>query len=130
MRNPRRLQALPLLLLLVSAASCSGVQTTEGPTRPPPPTTTVEVRNLKPIDLNLYVRTGTHRLRLGMAPGRTTRFFVIPAHVLGEQNLLRFEFDTIGSDRRSFSEDALSVRAGEQVSLIIHPATVVDGVFP
>jgi hypothetical protein len=106
------------------------VRTTEDPTRPPPPTTTVEVRNLKPIDLNLYVRTGTHRLRLGMAPGRTTRFFVIPAHVLGEQNLLRFELDTIGSDRRSFSEDALSVRAGEQVSLTIHPATVVDGVFP
>lgn len=130
MGTPLRLQAPRLLLLLVSAAACGGVQKTGTLTLPSHPTTTVEVRNLRPIDVNLYVRTSTHRIRLGMAPGKTTRFFVIPAHVVGEKNMIRFELDTIGSDRRTFSEDMLPVNAGEQVSLTINHATVADGAFP
>jgi hypothetical protein len=118
-----------LLLLIASAAACGGVRTKEEPAGAPHPTT-VEVRNLRPVDLNLYVRTGTHRIRLGMAPGKATRFFIIPAHVVGEKNMLRFELDTIGSDRRSFSEEALPVHAGAQISLTIYHATVADGVFP
>lgn len=90
----------------------------------------MEVRNLRPVDLNLYVRTGTHRVRLGMAPGKTTRFFVIPAHVVGDQNMIRFELDPVGSDRRSFNEDLLPVHAGERVSLTINHAHVADGAFP
>ncbi|HEX8698441.1 MAG TPA: hypothetical protein VF815_06380 [Myxococcaceae bacterium] len=94
------------------------------------PATTVEVRNLRAVDCNLYVRTSTHRIRLGMAPAKTTRYFVIPAHVVGEKNMVRFELDTIGSDRRSFSEDGLPVSAGQQLSLTINHATVADGAFP
>jgi hypothetical protein len=123
-------QALPLLLLLSSAAACGGVRTVENSTLPPHPTTTVEVRNLRPTDINLYVRTGTHRIRLGTAPGKTTRFFVIPAHVVGEKNLIRFELDTIGSDRRTLSEDVLPVNAGEQVLVTINHSTVADAAFP
>lgn len=90
----------------------------------------MEVRNLRPVDLTVYVRTGTHRLRLGTAPGKTTRLFVIPAHVVGEKNMLRFELDTIGSDRKSFTEDVLPVNAGEQISLTINHSSVADGAFP
>jgi len=130
MGTPRRFQALPLLLLLGCAAACGGVRTVEDSNLPPRPMTTVEVRNLRPIDFNLYVRTGTHRVRLGTAPGKTTRFFVIPAHVVGEKNMLRFELDTIGSDRRTFNEDVLPVNAGEQVLVTINHAHVADGAFP
>lgn len=123
----RALPVLPLLLLLVSTASCRTVQTVETPTRPPLPRTIVEVRNLKPFDFNLYVLTGMHRLRLGTVPGMTTRFFVIPPHVVGEKNLLQFGFDTIGafghatigSPRRTLSGDPLLVRAGDQLTLTV-----------
>lgn len=123
----RTLPVLPLLLLLVAAVSCRAVQTVETPTQPPLPRTIVEVRNLKPVDFNLYVLTGTHRLRLGTVPGMTTRLFIIPPHVVGEKNLLRFAFDTIGSfghatigsPRRTLSEDPLLVRAGDQLALSV-----------
>jgi hypothetical protein len=99
----------------------------EAPTRPPLPRTTVEVRNLKPVDFNLYVLTGTHRLRLGTVPGMKTRSFVIPPHVVGERTLLQFGFDTIGSfghatfgsPRRTLSDDPLLVRAGDQLALTV-----------
>jgi hypothetical protein len=120
-------QALPLFLLLGSLASCSSVQRAEDLTKSPSPATTVKVRNLKPIDYNLYVLTGTHQLRLGTVPGMTTRFFVVPPHVLGEKNFLRFRLDTIGSfghssfgsKRQTSTEDPLLVHAGEQFSLTI-----------
>lgn len=65
---------------------------------PPSPTTTIEVRNLKPIDFNLYVLAGTHRLRLGTVPGMTTRTLVIPPHLLRlETDRMRFGLDTIGA---------------------------------
>jgi hypothetical protein len=123
----RTIPVLPFLLLLVSAASCRTVQNGETSTRPLFPRTTVEVRNLKSADFNLYVLTGTHRLRLGTVPGMTTRLFVIPPHVVGERNVLYFAFDTlgafghatIGSPRRSISEDALLVRAGDQLALTV-----------
>ncbi len=130
MRTPSRLQALPLFLLLLSVSACSGARRVEHSTLPARPTTIVEVRNLRPVDFTLYVRTATHRIRLGMAPGKTTRFFVIPAHVIGEKNMVRFELDTIGSDRRSFSEDVLPVNAGQQLSVTINHGHVADGAFP
>ena len=90
MGTPRRVQALPLLLLLVSAAACGGVRTVEKSTSPPLPATTVEV----------------------------------------EKNMVSFELDTIGSDRRTFNEDVLPVNAGEQVLVTINHAHVADGAFP
>jgi hypothetical protein len=123
----RTILVLPLLLWLVSATSCRTAQLGEASTLPRLPRTTVEVRNLKPIDFNLYVLTGTHRLRLGMVPGMTTRFFVIPSHVVGERNVLYFAFDTIGSfghatfgfPRQPLSEESQLVRAGDQLALTV-----------
>lgn len=122
----RVLRAVPLLLL-VFVASCSGVQTAEDPSQPPPPKTTVEVENRKTTDLNLYVLKGSSRLRLGTVPGMSTRTFVIPTHLIGEADRVRFGVevigtfgnDRIGSERRFTSEEELPVRAGEQLSLTI-----------
>jgi hypothetical protein len=122
----RALQAVPLLLL-VFVASCSGAQTAEDPSKPPRPKTTVEVENRKTTDLNLYVLNGARRIRLGTVPGMATRNFVIPPHMIGEADRVRFGVEVIGtfgderigSERRFTSEEELPVRAGEQLSLTI-----------
>jgi hypothetical protein len=115
----RAIQVLPLLVLLGAAASCGGVRTVEDPNRPPPLETTVEVRNLKTVDFNLYVLSETRRVRLGTVPGMATRNFVIPPQLLGNMERIRFGLETIGSDGRSLSEEELAVHAGEQLSLTI-----------
>ncbi|MBZ4416468.1 hypothetical protein [Myxococcus sp. RHSTA-1-4] len=115
----RAMPMLPFLLLLVCVAACSGTQTAGDPSNPPPPTTTVEVRNLKTVDFNLYVLNATRRVRLGTVPGMTTRGFVIPPQLLGDRDRIRFGLETIGSDGSSLSEEELPVRAGDQLSLTI-----------
>lgn len=103
-----------------AATACSGVQKTE-PSSQDPHATTVEIRNLKPVDFTVYVLTGTHRLRLGTAPGMTTRTFVIPPHLLHTQaGRMRFGLDVIGafsfsgsgafwSDSGAFGYESLAV---------------------
>lgn len=116
------MRANPFLLLLPAlafAVSCGSVQRTDGSAEAPPPPVTVEVSNLKQVDFNLYMQTGTHRIRLGTVPAMTTRFFTIPPHVIGERNMVRFEFDVIGSGERSFSQDPVPVNAGDRLSLSI-----------
>ena len=121
----RALQAVPLLLL-VFVASCSGVQKAEDASKPPPDTT-VEVQNRKTVDLNLYVLNGARRSRLGTVPGMSSRNFVIPPHLIGEADRVRFGVevigtfgsDGVGSERRFLSEEELPVSAGEELSLVI-----------
>jgi P pilus assembly chaperone PapD len=114
----RAVQLLPLFLLL-SAISCAAPQTQEDPSRPPPPKTTLEVRNQKPLDFNMYVVDGTHRIRLGMVPGMSTRTFTIPHHMVGDRGSLRFQADTIGSQAVLATDEELAVHAGDAVSLTI-----------
>ena len=114
----RAVQVLPLFLL-VSALSCSTAQTQADPSRPPPPKTTLEVRNQKPLDFNMYVVDGTHRLRLGMVPGMSTRTFTIPHHLVNDRGSLRFQADTIGSEAVLATDEELTVHAGDEVSLTI-----------
>lgn len=122
----RVLRAVPLLLL-VFMASCSGVQKTDDASKPPPKTT-VEVQNRKTVDLNLYVLNGARRSRLGTVPGMSSRSFVIPPHLIGDADRVRFGVevigtfgsDNVGSERRFLSEEELPVTAGEELSLIIH----------
>ncbi|NMO14277.1 hypothetical protein HPC49_17020 [Pyxidicoccus fallax] len=116
----RTRSVLPLYLLLVSVAACSGAQKAGDPSQPPPPPDTpVEVRNLKTVDVNLYALSPTRRLRLGTVPGMTTRSFVIPHQFLGDMDYLRFGMEVIGSDAGALSEQQLPVRPGEQLSLTI-----------
>ena len=114
----RAVQLLPLFLL-VSVISCSTVQTQQDPSKPPPPKTALEVRNQKPVDFNMYVLDGTHRIRLGLVPGMSSRTFIIPAHLVNDQGALRFQADTIGSNSVLASDEELSVREGDTVSLTI-----------
>jgi len=114
----RAVQVLALLLL-VSAISCATPQTQEDPSRPPPPKTTLEVRNQKPLDFNMYVVDGTHRLRLGMVPGMSTRTFTIPHHLVNDPGWFQFQAIPIGSNEVLATNEALGVHSGAVVSLTI-----------
>lgn len=114
----RAVQLVPLFLL-VSVISCSTVQTQQDPSQPPRPKTMLEVRNQKPIDFTLYVLDGTHRIRLGLVPGMSSRTFTIPAHLVSDRGTLRFQADTIGSDAVLASNEELPVHEGDTVSLTI-----------
>jgi hypothetical protein len=115
----RAVQLLPFFLLVFSVISCSTVQTQQDPSQPPQPRTTLEVRNQKPIDFNLYVLDGTRRIRLGLVPGMSSRTFTIPAHMVNDRGSLRFQADTIGSNAVLASDEELAVREGDTVSLTI-----------
>jgi len=114
----RAVQLLPFFLL-VSAISCSTVQTQQDPSEPPRPKTTVEVRNQKPVDFNMYVVDGTRRIRLGLVPGMSSRTFTIPAHMVNDRGSLRFQADTIGSNTVLASDEELAVHEGDTVSVTI-----------
>lgn len=116
----RALRFLPCFLLVL-AVSCSGAQKTEDPSKPPPPETTVEVRNLKTVDINLfvYMLNSSSRVRLGTVPSMSTRNFVIPPRLLGDMDRIRFRVETIGSDAAANGDQELPVTAGEQLSLTI-----------
>lgn len=115
----RAVQVLPLLLLL-SAMACSTTQTQADPSQPAPPPTTLEVRNQKPLDFTMYVVDGTHRLRLGLVPGLSSRTFTLPHHLLSNgRGSLRFQADTIGSEAVLATDEELSVQVGDSVSLTI-----------
>jgi hypothetical protein len=114
----RALQVVPLLLLVLVAACASG-QKTEDPSNPPPPQTTVEVDNRKTVDVNLYVMNGAQRVRLGTVPAITTRNFVIPPHLIGRADRIRFGVEIIGSDQGFSSDQEMPVVAGEQLTLTL-----------
>lgn len=122
----RATQVVPFLLLAF-ALSCSSAQKTEDPTKPPPPKTTVEVKNLKTVDCNLYVLNGARQVRLGTVPGMATRNFVIPSHLVGDADRLRFGIEIIGTfmhkragtEPTITSEESLPIRPGEELSLTI-----------
>jgi len=121
----------PLLLLLVSwlglTLACGGARAAQQGDTPPPPETTVEVRSFKKVDVNLFVRSPTRRLRLGTVPGMTTRTFVIPPTLLSDAERLGFAFEVIGtfgdegigSERRYETEQELNVKPGDSLTLTL-----------
>lgn len=115
----RTAQVLPYLALLFALASCSGVQARQDSSQPPPPKTTVEVRNLKLVDFNVFVLSGALRLRLGTVPASNSRTFTIPPHLVRDQGTLRFQADPIGSDEVASTEDELLVRPGDELNLTL-----------
>lgn len=127
----RTQSALPALLLVLCAvaSACGGAHgAAADPNRPPPPKTTVAVESRKLVDVNLYALTGTRRLRLGTVPGMTTRNFVLPPDMVGNTDRIRFGIEIIGtlghkslgSDRTFESEQEMSVRPGDELSLTIY----------
>jgi hypothetical protein len=125
-----RMALLPCLLTFVFAAACSGVRAAPdspdasgapgAPSTPARPPTTLEVRNRKPIDVDVYVLDRTQRVRLGTVPGRRTRTFTIPPHLIAEGGgRLRFHAEALGSENLLGREDELLVREGEQLSVTL-----------
>jgi hypothetical protein len=120
----RAVRVLPLLLLLGCTASREAVEPTEPASseeEAPPAKTTVEVRNLQKVDVNLYVLRGANRVRLGTVPGMSTRSFVIPPHLIGKFDFIRFATETIGSNGRSTGDQEMPVRPGDELTLTISP---------
>jgi hypothetical protein len=118
----RAVRVLPLLLLLGCTASRENVEPMEeggSSEEAPPAKTTVAVRNLLKADLNFYVVRGASRVRLGLVPGMSTRDFVIPPHMVGQFEHLRFATEIIGSNGGGTSDQEMPVRPGDALSLTI-----------
>jgi len=111
-------QRFTLLVLLAVATACHWMPPPGDPSAPPPPETTLQVTNQNYLDMTLYVTNGTHRLRLGLVPGSTTRTFTIPPHLLLSTSALGFQADPIGGNASSVSE-AIQVRPGEHIGLTL-----------
>ncbi|MDY7231736.1 hypothetical protein [Hyalangium rubrum] len=114
----RAVQAVSLLWFVL-AASCSSAQKVEDASSTEPPQTTIEVRNQKPVDYTVYVVDGTRRIRLGMVTGMSNRTLLIPAHMVAGRGSLRFQFDPIGSNQVVSTDEELTVREGDALSLTL-----------
>ena len=82
--------------------------------------TQVEVRNQNYLDVNVYVWSGTQRLRLGSVSGLSTRSLTIPTHLVFGITSLRFELDPVGSRGRPVTNE-VSVVQGDEVVLTVPP---------
>lgn len=111
----RRKGLIALMLLLVGA--CASSQ--EEP-RTAGPETTIQVENQSFNDMTIYVYERSQRVRLGTAPGLSTRTFTIPDRMLFGISALRFEADPVGSSQTTFS-DEIGVSQGQSLRLVIPP---------
>lgn len=120
----RAVWVLPLLLLLACTASRENVEPAKeeasSSEEAPPEKTTVEVRNLRKVDVNLFVLRGANRVRLGTVPGMSTRSFVIPHHLIGKFDFIRFATETIGSNGRRTTDQEMPVRPGDELLLTLN----------
>jgi hypothetical protein len=83
--------------------------------------TVVRVENQGFSDMTIYVlRSGTQRIRLGLANGNRTTVFEIPRYLVSFPTSLRFVADPIGSSRTPVS-DEIAVNPGDEVVLTIPP---------
>ena len=116
-----------LALLAVAAPGCVSRARTGGPNETPaaegrPQRTVVRVENLGFADMTIYVvRSGSERIRLGMAGGNRTSVLEIPSYLVQFPTPLRFIADPIGSSRTPVS-DEITVNPGEEVVLTIPPS--------
>ncbi len=109
----RRVFLTSAAMLLSSCMYSRGPQQTQEPT-------TIRVDNQSYSDMTIYVVRGGQRMRLGMAGGLKTTTLTIPSTVIFGSTPLRFIADPIGAARAPVS-DEITVRAGDQVSLIFPP---------
>ena len=113
MKISRRVFLTSAVILLSSCMYSRGPQQAQEQT-------TIRVDNQSYTDMTIYVVRGSQRMRLGMAGGLKTTTLTIPSTVVFGSAPLRFVADPIGS-RRGPVSDEITVRAGDQVSLIIPP---------
>ena len=95
-----------------AAADSTGAQ----PTR-----TALRVENRGFPDMTIYViRSGSQRIRLGIAGGNRTTVLPIPSYLVSFPTPLRFLADPIGGNRTPVS-DEITVSPGDEVVLTIPP---------
>lgn len=82
--------------------------------------TTVRVDNRSYLDMNIYLISGSQRIRLGTAGGNKQTTLRIPPQYIFGVSSLQFMADPIGGNRTPVS-DTISVSAGDEVQLIIPP---------
>lgn len=108
-----------LTLLLIAAIGFS-TGCVRSHARASAPRTVLAVDNQGFADMTMYVVTSGQRIRLGLAVGKTTSEFTIPASVVGSGREIQFLADPVGSSRTQVTEQ-MYVRSGERVSLVIPP---------
>jgi hypothetical protein len=109
------LRTVLTLTLLTATIACGS--TRRGPV-PEAERTTVEVRNQNFLDMNIYVLSGSQRIRLGTVTGLSTRTLTIPSSLVFGSATVRFEMNPIGSTARPVSQE-ITVSQGGQIVLTI-----------
>ena len=113
MKISRRVFLTSAVILLSGCMYSRGPQQTQE-------ATTIRVDNQSYTDMTIYVVRSSQRMRLGTAGGLKQTTLTIPATLVFGSTPLRFLADPIGAGRGPVS-DEITVRAGDQVSLIIPP---------
>lgn len=110
----RSAAALLFVLLMSSACATAGA----GGPGSNDAQTTVRVDNRNFLDMTIYVLSGSQRIRLGTAPGLTTRTFPIPGNLVFGVSTLQFQADPVGGSATPISQE-ITVTPGDEVTLII-----------
>jgi hypothetical protein len=108
--------------ILLLAAALSAACHHGGYQAPPEPRTDTRLRvqNQNFLDMNVYVLSGSQRIRLGTVTGLSTQVFTIPPDLVRGPPL-RFEVHPIGGRSNPRSE-TISVQPGDEVQLTIPPS--------
>jgi hypothetical protein len=84
------------------------------------PRTTLSVRNDNYLEHNIYLLSGSQRIRLGVARSNTTTRLIIPPQYVFGATAMQFLADPIGS-RATPVSDRITVSPGDEVQLTIPP---------
>ena len=122
MRVARTLTLLAALLAPAAAPGCARRQRADDASvAEVPERTVVRVENQAFNDATIYVvRSGSQRIRLGLAGGNRTSVFTIPAYLVRFPTPLRFLADPIGGNRGPISSE-ITVNPGDEVVLQVPP---------
>ena len=126
--RPAPLLALALALAVAPAcaarrgADAGAADDVEADVEDAPRRTTLRVDNLAFNDMTIYViRSGSQRIRLGMAGGNRTTVIPIPNYLVAVPTPLQFLADPIGGRSAPVSSE-ITVNPGDEVVLQIPPA--------
>ena len=122
MRVARILTLLTAVLALAAAPGCARRQgADDASVAEVPERTVVRVENQAFNDATIYVvRSGSQRIRLGLASGNRTTVLTIPEYLVRFATPLRFLADPIGGNRGPVSSE-ITVNPGDEVVLQVPP---------
>jgi len=106
-------RAVLMLMLMVTAASCSHGRKTESSALTTGPVS-LRVENHNWVNVTVYVLHGGQRTRLGMATGSKTTDLTIPYWIVGRASTIQLQGDAVGSSDRIVTS-AVTVRPWMQL---------------